>query len=74
MLNDFIKYLQCLSLMYYAIIFLIVVPAVAITAIVLNIQTNSFDGAINWIAYLIVYLLIICLIIIWIKNNQYKFK
>ena len=74
MLNKVIELIKYIPLIYWAIVFLIVIPVGAITVIVLNIQTNSFDGAINWIAYLIIYLLIICLVIIWIKNNWRKFK
>lgn len=74
MLDKILESLKYIPIIYWAIVFLIVIPVGAITAIVLNIQTNSLDSAINWIAYLIVYLIMICLVIIWIKKNQHIFK
>ena len=74
MLNKLIEFIKYFPLIYWAIVFLIVIPVGAVTAIVLNIQTSSFDSAINWIGYLTIYLIIIYLVIIWIRKNYHKFK
>ncbi len=74
MLDKLLEFLKYLPLLYWAIILLILIPVGSITAIFLNIQTNDFNSALNWIVYLVIYLIIISLVMIWIKNNYHKFK
>jgi len=74
MLDKLLEIINYIPLFYWGIFFLIVIPAGAITAIYLNIVTNSLSSAIYWIAYLILYLLLASIVITWLKKNQHFFK